>query len=165
MRTVACHGHTANPRHPRKGSRVMTASPHWHVQRHNEDDDVYTSDTLVATLEYAGTELQYAADREYDMISANGDAGAFGEAYRCFKRTEQFANLAANTHNIHQQATLPLEQRAPLYQVDGIQHMDAIHKAGLNQINEITAHGPKDFRVWECADVPCEIAKAFEESD
>jgi hypothetical protein len=148
-----------------KGSRIMTATPHWHVKRHGEDDSVYTSDSIVDALDYAATELDRAADFESDGITDHGEAGYFEEAYRCYVRATRFAGLAANAHNIHRQDTLPLEQRAPLYQVDGDQHAEAIRRAGLHCVDEINANGPKDFHVWECAAVPCEIAEAFEESD
>jgi hypothetical protein len=148
-----------------KGSRIMTATPHWHVERRAEDDSVYTSDSMVDALEYAANELDRAAEFATESITIHGEAGEFETAYGCYVQAERFDGLAANAHNIHRQDTLPLEQRAPLYQVDGDQHAEAIRRAGVHCVEEINANGPKNFHVWECAAVPCEIAEVFEESD
>lgn len=121
---------------------------HWHVQRHNEDDDVYAVEDLAYALNYAATELERVADFEHDGITANGEAGDFEEAYRAFQRAETYAGLAANATNLYRQATLPLAERAPLYR-DG--NPEVWRKSADHVVDQINGDGPNGFEIWECS--------------
>lgn len=128
---------------------------HWHVQRHADDDEIHSTGGLVEALGYAGTELDRASDYEYESITVHGDSGAYEDAYRSFQKSQTFAALAANAHNIHAQATAPREQRAPLYQVDDDQLTELIMKAAMREVREINAQGPAGFGIWQCDAPDC----------
>lgn len=88
---------------------------HYHVMRHDDDEDPFISDDLFAVLDRLATELDSLADMEHDGISGYGEAGLFEEAYRCWERSEKYAGLQANAENMTRQHRAAREDRAPLY--------------------------------------------------
>lgn len=127
---------------------------HWHVQRHNEDDDIFATWDRAEAFAYAADELNRMADHEREGISACGEGGGFEEAYRCFERAERYAGLAANAANIHKQLTAPVVQRAPLYA--GQDEGYSLVLLGVAVARQLAAlngpESPAGFRVWECTE-------------
>lgn len=127
---------------------------HWHVRRHNEDDDVFAGD-LPGALDYAVTEMTAMADHEQQGISACGDAGDYEGAYRCYQRAETYGNLAHNLHNIHRQHTVPLAERSPAYQGDDDKTRAALEQHTGWVLGMANSNGPHGFAIYECGDVEC----------
>lgn len=134
---------------------LTTTATHWHVKRHDGDDDVFAGD-LAGALDYAETEMTRVADHEHEGITACGEAEDFEEAYASFKRSEAYAGLAANLDNIHKQRTLPVEKRAPLYRGDDAETRAKLDASTARVIDTVNAQGPDGFSVYGCAEAECD---------
>lgn len=133
---------------------TTTAATHWHVKRHDEDDDVFAGD-LAESLDYAAGEMDDMAEHEHGGVSACGDEGDFEEAYRCFQRSETYSNLTENLRSIHRQHTAPLAERAPIYQGDDEKTRAALAKHLVHVLGMANSNGPAGFAIYECGDVEC----------
>jgi len=134
---------------------------HFHVVRHGEDDDPFLTANVADALDYAATELEYAADWQHTMISAHGEVGDFEEAYGSFVRSERFTNAMLNARNIVRQHTADSDDdRAPLYRGEGAS--ERLAQATDHVVEYVNAHGPIGFRVWSCDDQTCELTNDAE---
>lgn len=142
---------------------------HYHLSRHNEDDDPYISADLYAVLDYAADELDRLADSEHGYVS--DVAGRVKDGYRgtlanskvsesemqdallSFGKIETWTALVANGRNMARQHTAKRAARAPVYrpswQDQGTEESDArlLHSA-KNVLEAFQADSP--FDVWEC---------------
>lgn len=98
----------------------MTEHEHFHVVRHNEDDDEFVTTGIAAAIDYAAMELEMLAGQEHEMVRTYGERGLYKEAYFAWDRSEEIFNLHENAANIAAQyAAKSEDDRAPLYQGPG----------------------------------------------
>lgn len=140
---------------PRGEIMATPSATHYHVQRHSEDDDVLSTDSLAEAMDYAATELDMMADSEHTMIRASGEAGDYEAAYRAWEHVEAWYGLQANAANIAKQHTVPPAERAPLYRADDTAARDALRTAAMHVMEMINAEGPDGFAMWECSLTEC----------
>jgi hypothetical protein len=130
----------------------MADKSHWHVSRHSEDDDIYSTEGFVEALSYAAYELDKLAEFEHEIITTYGDSELFQEAYEAFKCSMQYANLSANAENIYKQyrANHP-SKRAAAYQ--GEDWQEKLELAADRIQHEINSGSP--MKIYECTMTEC----------
>lgn len=154
-----------DPDHP---LYVAPDAPHWHVERHREDDDVFTASSVFDALEYAAEELKRVADFEADSVPGWNDHLGFQQMADAMQRSERFANLAENAAKVAGNAGLPWWDRSPIYAVEGDEpgNRARLLTAATHQVARINRNGPGAFAVWECKDTRavCELVNDDDET-
>lgn len=135
----------------------MSDGRHWHVATGERDgvlvEDV-TGDTARA-LDSLAAELDWRLEQEYSAIHAMIESHEHELACDAFLRWERWEVLLRNVRNAHKQLTVPIEQRAPLYQYPATSH-DLAEKHASWIANEVSTHGPDHYGMWECTLETCE---------
>lgn len=138
---------------------VADDAPHWHVRHGAEDNPDHIDATVFGALEFAGTELEAAAEREHDVFAARSGPGlpSYAEAYAAHDRSDRYSNLAENAKRLHKQATLPTWQRAPRYAgPDEAENRRLLLQAAHAHVERIHDGGHTVCNIWECAEADCD---------
>jgi hypothetical protein len=88
---------------------------HYHVDRLTDEDSESAYPDIFSALDAVADELSDLTDSEYQGIAAEGNAGDYEAAYRCFQRYERLSGVLSNCQHIVRQNSLPMSERAPLY--------------------------------------------------
>lgn len=128
---------------------------HYHVQRHDEYDDIYTTWDLGDAMYYASTELDQLTDSEHSMIGVYGEAGDYEGAYRAWERCEAWSVVALNAHNIYRQYSPNPADRAPLYRADDSNTLALRRVHAEHVMEDINRKGPNGFAMWACTSNEC----------
>lgn len=130
---------------------------HWHVVRHNEDDDPLSTYSVAQALDYAATELERIAEAEEDDATAAAKEGldeSYRYAWQAHERAQAWHGLVANLRNMAHQYGVAPEGRAPLYQ-DPATAPVKLRQALTHLVVQLGAEGPADFHLYEHADDEC----------
>lgn len=128
---------------------------HWHITRHDGDDDVYATDSIFEALDYAATELAIIAEMEHESIRIYGKAGDYESAYKAWDASDRLNAPIANAANMAKQNGLPVDQRAPLYR-DPASTDKLLRIAALSVVSEVNRNAPSGFHITQCYLDPCE---------
>lgn len=135
---------------------AATDGPHWHVQRHGEDDDILSAWSVVTALDYAEDALERIAEHENDGVAACADAKDYQAAYECGSRARQWWNLSETAGNLHTQATVVPWEREALYSTPNERrNLDRLRCAIDDVLMEINADAPPGFVIGECRRSEC----------
>lgn len=95
---------------------------HWHVIRHNDDDDHYVTMDIYRALDYAQDELRETGEFYWEGITALGEQKMYEEAFKNFQLWQTFDNLRSNVKNVVKQHNSEVKDRAPLYSDPDVIH-------------------------------------------